>query len=698
MARRRRRGSGKRSPAKRPRAAATSSRSTGAAVAPDRIRDRRPDEAPRRRSKIKKPSHRTKPGPRSVAATGPPALWSRRVLVSAALFAFGTTTSLLCLIAELSYHVADPRQALFYGGTALCIGVAMGLWIPRQIIIRRLHGRSLSRSDPEPADNVRNDAYPAGGAAALAGGLFVATGVTLLLLLLGAQTAESARALLTERFILPALLARALLWAPPLAGLIIAGACGTTALVALHGLHRLAAPSQARISRLWLAIVAAVAIAAIVTRWSSGGPGAFLIFLLPVFIAGMMTTLQRWPEPNPSPPSDADIVGSASAHPLFAVVISAAAIGYALVLALADQTAPPLPIELPLLLCGLAAAAGVLVGQWAGRRYGHMRAVIAAGLFALGFVWVLPYHWFGGGDGTRLFVVCGVGVAGIVLATRRVAIMYQSVQYVLSVVGVCIALGLTLAFVSAPLWVDLLPAARIGLLISLGIVAVVGVLLLLDRHLAPRIRRPGIVTVGVWLVILPAVAHGPASASGSVEAANEADTAASAALALGREMLATNAFRTHIIAEAAQNTTSAVPSAWQIDMASGQSDVLIIAPDTTPVQSTRRAARAARRLLKRCARGLRPGGRLVIEQPNNALTPVAFGTLRDSATDAPWNAYLLRVSPVGGNPYSAVLFGNDVPAWIAGRIKPPNAKVALFPVASFAELTALVESNHDNRR
>ena len=163
-------------------------------------------------------------------------------------------------------------------------------------------------------------------------------------------------------------------------------------------------------------------------------------------------------------------------------------------------------------------------------------------------------------------------------------------------------------------------------------------------------------------------------------------------------MLATNAFRTHIIAEAAQNTTSAVPSAWQIDMASGQSDVLIIAPDTTPVQSTRRAARAARRLLKRCARGLRPGGRLVIEQPNNALTPVAFGTLRDSATDAPWNAYLLQVSPVGGNPYSAVLFGNDVPAWIAGRIKPPNAKVALFPVASFAELRALVESNHDNRR
>lgn len=696
MARRRRRGSGKRAPAKRPRAAATSSRSTGAAVAPDRIRDRRPDKAPRPRSKIEKPSHRTKPRARRVAATSPPPLWSRRVLVSAALFAFGTTTSLLCLIAELSYHVADPRQALFYGGTALCIGVAMGLWIPRQIIIRRLHGHSLSRDEPEPADNVRNDSYPAGGAAALAGGLFVATGVTLLLLLLGAQMAESARSLLTERFIMPALLARALLWAPPLAGLTIAGACGTTALVALHGLHRLAAPSQARISQLWLAIVAAIAVAATVTYWSSGEPGVFLIFLLPVFIAGMMTTLQRWPEPKPSPPPDSDIVGSVTAHPLFAVVISAAAVGYALVLALADQTAPPLPIELPLLLCGLAAAPGVLVGQWVGRRYGHMPVVIAAGLFALGFVWVLPYHWFGGGDGTRLFVVSGVGVAGIVLATRRVAIMYQSVQYVLSVVGVCIALGLTLAFVSAPLWVDLIPATRIGLLISLGIVAVVGVLLLLNPRLTPRVRRPGLVTVGVWLVFLPAVAHGPASASGSAEAASRGDNAAIASVALGREMLVTSAFRTHIIAKAAENRTSGPPSGWQIDMASGQSDVLIIAGNPAPVPTTRRAARVARRLLKRCARGLRPGGRLVIEQPNNALTPAAFGTFRNSATDAPWDAYLLQVSPVEGNRYSAVLFGNDVPAWIAGRIKPPNAKVALFPVASFAEFRALVESDHDN--
>ena len=96
-------------------------------------------------------------------------MWSRRVLASAALFGFGTTVSLMHLIGELSYHTVDPRQALFYGGAAICAGVAVGLWLPRQIIIRRLRGRSAFDAGRSGDESAQADAEGAGPAASLVG-------------------------------------------------------------------------------------------------------------------------------------------------------------------------------------------------------------------------------------------------------------------------------------------------------------------------------------------------------------------------------------------------------------------------------------------------------------------------------------------------------------------------------------------------
>ena len=689
MARRRRRASAKRAPARRsppPAAATKGERDARAPATADRSRDQRPDTSPTRRIGTVKANRPPKTSGRAALRAVHPATWSRRVLASAALFSFGTAIALMHLIGELSYHTLDPRQALFYGGAAICAGIAVGLWLPRQIIIRRLRGRTSFDAAGLTDESAQTDAGGAGTAASLVGGLFLTTGVILLLLLLGAEAAESARLFLTERFTFPLRLTRALIWAPPLVGLTLAGACGTTALVALHGLHRLAASSRARISQLWLVIVVAAASGALATRTLAADAGAIVIALLPVFGAGLVTTFRRWPSMNGARPSPPAVVTNLASQPLFAAVVSAVAIGYAVVLALAEKAPPPLPIENVMALGGLGVAMGLLLGRWAGRRYGKTRADLAALLFLLGLTWILPYHWFVAGDAARLLAVAGIGAACIVLAARRVALMCENMQYVLSVVGVCVALGLTLALVSAPLWIDLLPAARIGLLLSLGIVAVVGILLLLDPRMPRRLRRPGLITVGIWLLITPALARRPAAGEPVDESADARRAAWADASALGRGMLQTRSFRTKVVGD----PTESAASGWQIDMSQEQSDVLIVARGPISAKSARRGLRIARRFLGRCLTTLRRGGRLVIEQPDGALAQAAFGALRQNAAGGPWDAYLLEISPLIGRPYAAVLFGRDVPAWIAGREKPPDAEVALFPVESFADLRSFL--------
>ena len=240
----------------------------------ERTRNRRPDNSPARRTKTERTSRRTRPGRTPTRQAARPATWSRRVLACAALFSFGTGAALLYLIGELSYHTVDPRQALYYGGAAVCAGVAIGLWLPRQMILRRMRGSSPIGA--ERSANPHEQARPAGAgqAASLVGGLFLTTGAVLLLLLIGAETAESMRLQLTARFTFPLQFLRALIWIPPLIGLTVAGACVTTALVALHGLHRLVAASRARISELWIVIVAAGALSAFAIPAFSGSGGA----------------------------------------------------------------------------------------------------------------------------------------------------------------------------------------------------------------------------------------------------------------------------------------------------------------------------------------------------------------------------------------------------------------------------------------
>lgn len=321
------------------------------------------------------------------------------------------------------------------------LGAAIGLWLPRRIILRRL---AAYRGDPAAArpDSARSG--DAAFAAALGGGLLATQGLVWTFSLLCVISAESWRQWLFDRFAWP-MSGVALVQAGFFAAFAaLAGAVGVTALVALHGWYRLLTAPRSAIGQMWSVIAGGISIAAVVAARSFDGRPPLVFAALGTFAAAVICAL---PSPRRSvsyvaappvtqqPRLDGRIAALGGAAALLALCCLFASIG--------DGRAARVSGGVLLMM-----ASGTL-GLLAVSARGNPVAVLVAGCFALGILVAT------GGDGPALaLVVCSaVCAAGTRLNGRRIWRSAGSVQTALARTGVALALGLTAGFAAGALLV-----------------------------------------------------------------------------------------------------------------------------------------------------------------------------------------------------------------------------------------------------
>ncbi len=691
MARRRRRASAKRGPGAPRRADAPHGAARGTATVPQpQAGKRRASREGRSRRPERVQRLRPQPAPAPVGAPAPPPVWP--VHAAAAMLVFSAGVALLFALRELSYHTLLARDALLRGGAAVCAGVALGLWIPRQVIMRRLNRAAPLLAQPSRCDTPSDQSAPArtiANAAApdrtLISALFVAAGGSLLLLGLFSTTMESLRSALAEHFMLAPWLMRAMLQAPAVLLLALAACLATIALAALHGLHRAAGAPRARIARLWVVIVVAAVASALAAAWTDDDFRRLILALLPVFAAGAVAALQQRR-------ADGDRAVASSHTPasyvafdlLLTVTVASAAAAYALVPCVVFFPSRPAWPEAPVLIAAAAALPGMLAGQSFGRRVRDLRPASTAALAVLGVAWAMPLHGTPLGPVVAPGIIVTVAVACIVLATRRISAACESAQYALSVVGACIAVGCGVVFISAPLWTDALPPGRVGALLSLGIMAVVGWLLMLDVRMPARVRRVGLVAVGLWLAAMPLAAGAAARPGGGA--------AETGALDAEKRLLMSCDLRSVVVRtprDQAVNAEADSHDGWHADLSRDAHDLVIISRSQTHAGSGKTPP-LDRRILMRCAAVVRRGGRVAIEDVDAHAARDA-GALLAAAGRSDASAYLLRTAAVGSD-HATLLIGRDVPAWINDARRRTDLSAELYHLENADALSVVLSS------
>lgn len=611
----------------------------------------------------------------------------------AILFCAGATAAISQQIRELSFHTAEPRSALLFGSAAACVGMAFGLWAPRRFLLHRLLARSTAKAPTDGRSIPQRAAAPDSVfAASVAGTLFLAAaGATWVLLMVGAA-AESGRELITYWFVLPGGLVRNLIVVPLLVGHVLIAACMATAMAALHGWHRMTGGSATRLERLWILMFAASAGGAAASTWLSDGVGMRTLVLLPMILAGLTACLRRSARRvEEAVPLTAPSAEGAPLTPVITAVCAAGLAGGALGAMLSHETSRPLLAGLYLAPIGAGAAIGIFLGlallrSALGARITPTLLVLCAGVLC-GF----PYEYLfnpATAAAVRLGVAVITATAALAVSARRIAAHCAGVQHALSVVGVCTATGLAIGLLATPLWMSAASPPIVALALSVVVTALAGVMTLLDRAQPLRIGIISLAPALLGLAMLPAVSRLGDSMTDDAAAADIAPAAISVRDRLKAGGLDSSGFRVALVNPGISTDPSGVADGWRIDVQHPRNDLVVIAAaDSDPRRSP--SGSGARRFVRRSMNALLVGGRLVIELPSDELVLAAFHNYRKQYDAFAWRAYHLRAKTAGGREYAALIFGPDVPGWVARRLRPSNVQISLHRVRNLAEVRAL---------
>jgi hypothetical protein len=601
------------------------------------------------------------------------------------LCALGATLSVVTALNELRYHIIPSMRGPAYALAALCIGVVLGLWIPRRVIRRRLAGGRSASSTTPATDLAASGGLSLEFAASLAGALVLTCALASLALCAGALLMEDYRAFLVRRFAHPPWLTQLLLAGPILTGLVVSGAIGTTLLVALHGWYRLVTQPKTHIARLWAYILLGTLLAGLLATQINSRVLLAGLAPLAVFLAGAVAVLRRCDAVGmPTPPRTRQRATRDESLSLMIAGLAAALVAAALVLAV--PPAGVAPDRLPVGVIGLAGAAGA--GLLAARLISRLSFSVdleplilllasVALLFPYRQVWAEPVNV----ALPRLLLVTGWAATCIVMIGRRVERVHRSIQYSLLRVGRAVAAGLGLTLLLLAIgtvrWNPSLGALVVSLVATTG----AGLALALNDRVSPMLRVGGMSCMALWLVgALPA--H-RALARTLPPPASPARPVTEPLAATTRQLLTTDFFQAARVLPLPSVTAGA--TGWQFDLAGPTLDLIVLESAPAAERETSSGSDWGRRLLGRLGTRLARGGRLLVELPVPAGLADALGRFDPTPDHPGWTGYRVRVWSDEGQ-YEALVFGHDIPALLERNRRQPELHVELQPIHAASEI------------
>lgn len=585
------------------------------------------------------------------------------------------------LIEELRFHVRPPSAALAVTALSVGAGVVIGLWFPRRFILRRLAQSGGDEAGPPFPSRPLAAAVPGvvapgpGFAATLSAGLLLALAVACQAALLGAWAFEAYRGWLATCFFWPPGLTRSVLLATACPPLMLLGTVATVALVALHGwLRRVSAP-HTHVARLWTAILAGGAGAALLDGSPAapvlavlGPPGLILVAVIVAVVRPASTSLPVPPPAGPRAlPRDAAPV----------LVMSGAAanlVGLAFALASGHVTHAAEPATASVLLA-LSAIGGIAAARMLVRWYPKLPLAGPALLAASVFLVTPPLWILGSGQATaRLTAVAVAAAACIVFAGRQVGRACRSLQYALAWVGGVVTAGFCTGVVIAEWAAGYFGAARV--LLVMALVTAGGALALLARENRLPVAARSVLAAAfvLWLLTLPARTPTDMDRGRLHVASAGAVFAADGALSLLREAVLRHA-GTGAGASADTLWLAGPDDLWEIDVPAFRTDLLFVRFPPAARQPFPPGQANAHRLLRRMRTALRPGGRLILLAPadDELLHAVILAATRHPSGDSVFAVSL----DCGGDAAAAVAIGPDLPAWIGQLAFPAGCTVKL---------------------
>ena len=604
------------------------------------------------------------------------------ILACVVLCAAGATLGVITVLGELRYHIISPTRCAAYALAALCAGIVLGLCVPQRIIRRRLTRRTGDANKMPSPEFVQLGNLKLEFAAALVGGLIIAFALTWVILCGGAMLTEEYRGLLVRRFAPPVWLTHLLLSGPMLAGLALAGATGTTLLVAMHGWYRLVTQPKTEITRLWASILAGV-LAAGLLAWQVASPAVPAgLALLALFAAGAVAVSRRSDAvATPAVPDTRTALLWDEWLALLTAGLAAALAATALVLANppAGATSHNLPVH-------VVALAGAACAGLAGARLVlrlRLSLDLASAALLLGAVALLtPYQQILAMPVNialvRLVAVTGCATACVVLVSQRIGHTHHSIQSAFSLVGRFVAGGFGATLALLPTSVEMWNPSTSVTVVAIIATAGAGAALVLDRRVKTTYRLAGLVCIALWLMAVPSARRALAETLQAPEAQPQ-HAAPGPFVHAARQFVTADPFHT-----ACLRPFSPGPGAigtFHFDLTGPALDLVILestaGSDKPPVSD----GDWGRRLLTRIGTRLARGGRLLVELP----TPPHFADALDQFTRASggpdWSGYRLRVRGETRE-YQALVFGRDIPALIERNRRGSKLEVSLEAMRS----------------
>ncbi len=591
--------------------------------------------------------------------------------------AFATFAGTPSLAHELCYHVQPAFSALALAGLAMCAAAVFGLWYPRRLVQRRLT-QALGGPLSTPAAGGLGQGLELHFAARLTAAILVVLAAGWLLAGGAAAGLESWRTLLASRLYLPPGMFRACVTAPALLALALIGICTTIALVAVHGWYRLATWPRTNIARLWRSLLVSALAGALTAMLTGGLPDPLLAIggTLAASVVALAVPAGAASEPPPLPPRTGKQDPSTRLS-----LLNVSLIGFVLAFYSLQAMAPPGAIT-PALAPGVCAvAAGTVFGAGLGRLLLHAGLAAEAAPFLAIFTIMLSTLLPGGPEWglPALGLVSAAAAAGVILVARRISLLSGSVQYSLAWTGGALTCGAGIAFFAglmvgdAPRWNGIGPYWG-GLAAAL-----VGISFLLAPYGRTSLRWSGTALAGI-AVAAPFILAGSVGLETSA-GAEKGETGSGPTAVPGREWLRTGALHWEVVGGRAAARARSGPALWDIDRRGPRADLLFVPPGEWHTPLSPAAFReAGPRLLRRAARALLPGGRLVLElDPGGSSVLPAWFYFPQILPDA--SAWRLRLMSPAGT-YEAIILGPDVDAWLAQRALPDGCTMSLTPVSS----------------